>query len=111
MFRSYDKEGIVVIVPEGELDVTNSSQFKEKVLSEYVEAGKPNIVIDMSYVGYMDSSALGAIISIFKHAKMNGGGVAIAGLVDPVRRLFSLTALDKVIPIYSNVEEALEKMK
>ncbi len=110
MFRAYEREGVIVIVPDGELDVTNSMQFKEKILSEYIDQGKTKIVLDMSNVGYMDSSALGVIISIFRHAKMSGGGFAIAGLVDSVRRLFSLTALDKVIPIFSTVEEAVEKI-
>jgi len=111
MFKAYEKEGVVVIVPEGELDVTNSMQFKEKVLSEYISAGKPTIVLDMANVGYMDSSALGVIISLFKNARMNGGGMAIVNLEDPVRRLFSLTGLDKVVPIYFSVNEAVKKLK
>ncbi len=111
MFRSYEKSGVVIIVPEGELDVTNSAEFKDKIIEEFINKGKSKIVIDMSNVGYMDSSALGVIISIFKNSRMNGGGTALVGLVDAVRRLFSITALDKVVPIYDTVEEAVSKLK
>ncbi len=111
MFRSYDLEGVTVIVPEGELDVTNSMEFKNRVLDDFVNSGKTRIILDMSNVGYMDSSALGIIISLFKNCRMNGGSLALAGLVDSVRRLFSITALDKVVPIYESVEEAVKKMK
>ncbi|MCD6450720.1 MAG: STAS domain-containing protein [Thermotogaceae bacterium] len=111
MFRAYEEEGIVIIVPDGELDVTNSTQFKEKVLNEYISSGKSRIIFDMSNVGYMDSSGLGAIISILKNARMNGGGVVVANLEDSIKRLFSITSLDKIVPIYSSVNEALEKLK
>ncbi len=111
MFKSYEKEGVVVIVPEGELDVTNSTAFRNKVVEEFIENGKVNIVIDMSGVGYMDSSALGTVISLYKNCRMNGGSLAIAGLMDTVRRLFSITALDKVVPIYPTVEDAIKNMR
>ncbi len=111
MFKAYDVEGVTVVVPEGELDVTNSMEFKNKILDEIVSSGKTKIVIDMSSVGYMDSSALGTIISLFKNTRMNGGALALAGLVDSVRRLFSITALDKVVPIYNSVDEAIKKIR
>ncbi len=111
MFKSYDVDGVTVIVPEGELDVTNSAQFRDRVLEEFVSAGKTKIVLDMSNVGYMDSSALGTIISLFKNCKMNGGSLALASLVDSVRRLFTITALDKVVPIYDTVDQAVSKLK
>ena len=111
MFKTYEREGVVIIVPEGELDVTNSGQFKDKVINEFVSQGRSKIVIDMSNVGYMDSSALGVIISIFKNTRMNGGGMALVGLVDSVRRLFAITALDKVVPIYDSIEQAISKLK
>ena len=111
MFRSYEKENVVIVIPEGEIDVTNSAIFKSKIMEEFIDKGKVNIVLDMSNVGYMDSSALGIIISLYKACRMNGGGFAIAGLVDTVKRLFSMTSLDKVIPIYPTVEDAVKRMK
>jgi anti-sigma B factor antagonist len=111
VYRSYEKDDFIIIIPEGEIDVTNSTEFKNRILEEFVEKGKSNIIVDMSNVGYMDSSALGTIISLYKNCRMNGGGLAIAGLVDSVRRLFSITALDKVIPIYETIDDAIKHMK
>jgi len=111
VYRAYEKSGVVVIIPEGELDVTNSNTFKNRITEEFLDKGKVNIVIDMSNVGYMDSSALGTIISLYKNCRMNGGSFAIAGLIDTVRRLFSITALDKVVPIYDTVEDAIKSMR
>ncbi len=111
MFKAYDVEGFTVVVPEGELDVTNSMEFRNRVVDDIIGSGKTKLIVDMSNVGYMDSSALGTIISLFKNCRMNGGTLALAGLVDSVRRLFSITALDKVVPIYDSVDEAIKKMK
>ncbi len=111
MYKSYEKENVVVIIPGGELDVTNSMSFKNEIVSKFIDDGKVNIVLDMSGVAYMDSSALGAIISLYKRCRMNGGSFAIAGLVDSVKRLFSITALDKVVPIYSTVDDAVKRMR
>ncbi len=111
MYRSYEKGNVVVIIPQGELDVTNSTNFKNAISSEFIDKGKVNIVLDMSGVSYMDSSALGTIISLYKSCRMNGGSFAIAGLVDSVRRLFAITALDKVVPIFDTVDDAIKRMR
>lgn len=111
MYRSYEKDDVVVIIPQGELDVTNSNSFKNDIAKEFIDKGKVNIVLDMSGVSYMDSSALGTIISLYKSCRMSGGSFALAGLVDSVRRLFAITALDKVVPIFNTVDDAIKKMR
>lgn len=70
-----------------------------------IEQGVPLVLLDLSPVGFMDSSGLGAIVTCLK-AQRTRGKMAICGVRESVASLFQLTRMDKVVDLYSTVEEA-----
>jgi anti-sigma B factor antagonist len=63
------------------------------------------LVLDLSRVSFMDSTGLGALVSLLKMLGGNGA-MAVAGAQPPVRKLFEMTRLDSLFRLTPNVEEA-----
>jgi len=99
-------EGIAIIRPdEKHIDGYMAVDFKSK-LNEIIQNGGEKIVIDLSSLEFIDSSGLGAMVSVFKKKGMSGK-VKLCGVKNGVRSILELTRLDKVFPIYHSVKEAV----
>ncbi|NLI66173.1 MAG: STAS domain-containing protein, partial [Tissierellia bacterium] len=59
-----DKE-VLVVKPEGDVDIYTSIKFKNEVVSSFEERNV-DILIDGSKLEYLDSTGLGALISLLK---------------------------------------------
>lgn len=100
-----DRDSLVIEV-DGQLVVTNRQEFKQVVLDE-VERGARSIVVDFSKSAYIDSSGLGALVSLGKRIREGGGDLRLAGLNDDLRTLFELTRLDALFPLFATRADAL----
>ena len=80
----------------GEIDISNAQHLKKELESAYA-LNKADIIANISELSYIDSTGLGAIISVY--GKMKNGGHRIV-LVEPkenVKKLLNITSLDKVL--------------
>ena len=101
------KDGdIPVIELEGEVDAYTAGRFRE-VMLEQIDDGKANLVISMAKVEYIDSSGLGALVGGLKRASERDGRIVIVCPGMQVRKVFEITGLEKVFPIFDAEEEAL----
>ncbi|HTL04415.1 MAG TPA: STAS domain-containing protein [Gemmatimonadales bacterium] len=98
--------GIAVVKVEGQLIVGNRQELKTLV-QEGLDHGERKFLIDCSQTGYIDSSGLGALVSLAKKVRDLGGELRIAGLNDDLRSLFELTKLDTLFHISPTADEAL----
>jgi anti-sigma B factor antagonist len=98
--------GVVVVQVEGQLIVGNRHELKDLVQAA-LEKGERRLLIDFSRTGYIDSSGLGALVSISKRIREKGGELRLAGLNDDLRSLFELTKLDTLFAITETPEQAL----
>jgi len=100
------KNGVVVISPDGELDIYNSHALKQVVVQE-IAMGSRKLLIDMARVDHMDSTALGVLVSSFKAARLQNARFKLTSLSGPVQRLMHLTRLTKFFEIHGSADEAL----
>ena len=105
-FTQTTNKGIVLVRAEGQLIVGNRQELKNLV-TERLEAGERRFVLDFSRTGYIDSSGLGALVTISKQVREQGGEMRLAGLNDDLRTLFELTKLDTLFAISNSAEQAL----
>ena len=92
-------------------EVEASAGISEKSNSRLLEiiAHKPEkMSIDMESVDFIDSAFLGVLVSVFKTAKSEGIDIALFSLRSNVKAVFSLTRLDRLIPIYPD-RKAVER--
>jgi anti-sigma B factor antagonist len=98
--------GVTVVQVDGQLIVGNRHELKDLVQAT-LDRGDRRLLIDFSRTGYIDSSGLGALVSISKRIREMGGELRLAGLNDDLRSLFELTKLDTLFTISETPEQAL----
>ena len=99
----------MVVEVAGDLDMATSPQLREG-LQRVLDAGTRNVVVDLAGVGFMDSSALGAVVVMFKAARERGGRLCLAAVQPPVRGLLAATSVDQAIGVYDTVLAAEASM-
>lgn len=95
---------VKVIEPSGILDGTKANQFRQEI-SDAVEAGAENILVDFKNITFMDSSGLGALVVALKMVRAKGGKLFLCSLNNQVQMLLDLTSMNKVFQIYSDRDE------
>ena len=104
--KSSNGAGVTIVRIDGQLIVGNRQELKT-LIQEGLDRGERKFMIDCSETGYIDSSGLGALVSLSKKVRELGGELRIAGLNEDLRSLFELTKLDTLFHISPTAEEAL----
>jgi anti-sigma B factor antagonist len=104
--QSRDGGGVTVVKVDGQLIVGNRQELKDLVFAA-LDKGERRILIDFSQTGYIDSSGLGALVSISKRVREAGGELRLSGLNEDLRSLFELTKLDTLFAIAETPQQAL----
>ena len=104
--KSTNPAGVAILRIEGQLIVGNRQELKTLV-QEGLDRGDRKFLIDCSATGYIDSSGLGALVTLSKKVREVQGELRIAGLNDDLRALFELTKLDSLFLISPTAEDAL----
>jgi anti-anti-sigma factor len=95
---------------DGEVIFDNSNQLKEEAKERLKRKEEVNnLIIDLSQVPYLDSSGVGVLLSLFKFMRMRDGNLAIAGSNEKIRRVFEVTKMTEIIPVYNSLEEAINQ--
>ena len=94
-----------VVKLSGEADVTVSGRLRD-VLDAEVSRYPGWLIIDLSALRFIDSSALHVILAAGKALAAGGGAVALAGPQRPVRAVLRLTQADQVLAVYPSVADA-----
>ena len=96
---------VTVLAVEGELDLATSPNLKWALL-EALHSGRPKLVVDLAAVSFMDSTALGVLVSIARGLE-HDQRIALAGVQPDVRRVLEITGLEDAFATYATVDEAL----
>ena len=96
-----------VLIVSGEVDIFTAPQLKERLVEQF-DAGVTRLVVDLTAVTFIDSTALGVLIGGVR--RVNGAGGVMALVVDsrPVERVLGITGLDRVFSMYHTRAEALD---
>lgn len=101
--------GAVTLVrpAEARLDALGAVAFKDR-MKAVIEAAPGRVVLDLSGVGFIDSSGLGAVVAARRFLR-EGQAMDLAGLTGPVARVFRLTRMDMLFAIHPEVADALRE--
>lgn len=92
------------------LDFRNAAEFKT-VSKEQVDSGIHNFILDFSESGMLDSTGIGAILSLYRLVAPKEGQIFFAPVSKPTQVVVQLTKLHRVFPQFSSVEKALSNIK
>ncbi len=96
-----------VISLAGEVDLYTAPEFKQQLL-EVINQGAKDVVVDFSNTTFIDSTTLGVLVGGVKRLRPNGGQLALVCADRNITKIFEITGLDRVFPIHSSREEALQ---
>ncbi|QKG85450.1 STAS domain-containing protein [Kroppenstedtia pulmonis] len=85
------------LIVSGEVDVFTAPQLREKLMPLCREYSA--VYLDLSQVGYMDSTGLGVLIGAYKALRAQGGRLVLVGLNPRLNRLLKITGLTEIIDI------------
>ena len=78
-----EKEKILVIRFKGKLDAISSPQMEDK-LSELMNSGQINIIINLEKIDYLSSAGIRMLLIIFKKIRSLGGNFVLCSVTEPV---------------------------
>ncbi|MGC4745545.1 STAS domain-containing protein [Micromonospora sp. DT201] len=96
-----------VVEVAGDLDMSTTPELRDQ-LRKLVDSDTPVVVVDLTGVGFMDSSGLGVLVVAYKDLRERDGWLALAGVSQPVRTVLSITSVDRVIGVFDTVHDAEE---
>jgi len=95
----------VVAAPE-EIDIANAGRLRA-ALGRAAGDGPGTLVVDLTRTRFSDSAAIHALVDAHKQARAAGGQVLLAVSGGAVPRIFEITGIDRVLPRFPSVAEAL----
>ena len=104
-----ETKGALVVHLKGELDQHSAVNLRIN-LDKKIMDGASHLIFDLSELEFMDSSGIGIIIGRYKNITALGGTASVAGAKPHVEKILRMAALDRIIPIYSEVEGALLRL-
>jgi anti-sigma B factor antagonist len=95
-FTRTDEGTSTTLKIDGSLDAISTPELRSAIDLLVAEKRKA-IVVDLSALRLIDSSGVGAIVSLYKRTRAHGGKVSVTGLRDQPLAIFKLLRLDKVL--------------
>lgn len=103
-------EGIDIVALSGRLVMADVPEVRQRLL-QIVEQGNGKLVLNLEGVGFMDSSGLSVLVSVFKAARLKNGEVVLLRLTPTVRSLIELTRLQQIFEIFEDEAAALARLR
>jgi len=98
--------GVPVVTTPEEIDITNAPGLRTALL-DAAAPGRGPVVVDMSRTHFCDSAGLHVLIRAHKQARAEGDDVLVVISATAVLRVFAISGLDRIMPNFSTLEEAL----
>ncbi len=90
----------------GELDALSAPELRP-TLDLIVDEQKREITVDLSELRLIDSSGVGALVSLYKRVRANGGSVRFVGVTAQPLVIFKLLRLDIVFGLAKDGSDAV----
>ena len=97
-----------MIVVSGEVDISSVPALRDAIFP-WVEAQLALLVVDLSEVSFLDSTALNALVAFHKRFESYDGELRIVAGHPMVRRLFAVTGVDQEFTLFDTVQDAVAR--
>jgi anti-anti-sigma factor len=101
-------DGTAVAVVCGDLDLGIAREFPEWVKGHLPDGWARRLVVDLTEMGYMDSSGLAALLAVWRQVQDGGGSVVIVAPGDALFQRFEIRGVTGILSIAGSRGEAVE---
>jgi len=89
-------DGRATIAARGSIDLHSSEELRAR-LTELVDAGEREVVVDLTAVDFCDSSGLNVLVRAYKHARAQNATLVVTGAYGRVENVLRTTGLDRFL--------------
>ncbi|MDS1271666.1 STAS domain-containing protein [Lipingzhangella sp. LS1_29] len=90
-----------IVAIHGEIDLYTAPHLHNELKSA-LDAGARRLVIDLSRVGFCDSTGMNVLLSVMRQAREQDGDLELAGPTPAVLKILSVTGLDTVFTVHDS---------
>lgn len=94
---------------KGDVDLNNSPDLRTALLNLLKDHSPKRLILNLSGVSYMDSSAIAVLVESLQKVRKTGGKVYLTGLQTRVKGLLEIARLDQIFVIAKDDAEAATK--
>jgi anti-sigma B factor antagonist len=105
-FETKEIYNALVITVKGRLMGGPEAENFHTILQKSIDDNIKNIIVDLSDIGFVNSSGIGILVRGFNRMKNEGGNLKLAGLSEKVSGVLAITKLNNVLEQYNTVDEA-----
>ncbi|MGA9118765.1 MAG: STAS domain-containing protein [Bacteroidota bacterium] len=103
--------GIGLIEPKGNLVGGDETVELRQAVAGFVERDYQKLIIDLSKVNYLNSTAIGVLVASHASYSRKGWQIKLCGLNANINNVFVITKLTLVFDVYESREDALKSFK
>ena len=107
-FNQSMHDDLMVLSVSGNLDSLTVPDIRPEI-EKIVASGVRKVALEMSSLEVIDSSGIGAIVSLFKRVRSLGGDVKIVGVRGQPREILRLLGLERAFDIVATLDEAAKR--
>jgi anti-sigma B factor antagonist len=100
-------EAAVITLPD-EIDISNSDQVRDELLS-LLNRGPAVMIVDMAETTFCDSAGVNALVRAHKRASANDAEIRLVVASLGVQRVLAITGVDRLISVYPSVAASLDR--
>jgi anti-sigma B factor antagonist len=104
--KSRQEGNVTVLNLQGRLDLASGSVLKEEIKRLFAQQ-RNSVHLNLADVEFINSSGLGALVSIMKEVRLQKGRLTLSNLASYVQEIFDITQLSHIFEIFATEQEAL----
>lgn len=100
-------DGVVVVAPSGELDMSNA-EVLEEAIEQARRTATTNLILDLRGLSFMDSSGLRLLLDTWNKSQLADRRMSVCvAKTGLVRRVLEISGCDTILPVVADLDEAL----
>ena len=105
------ENGIGLVEPKGNLVGGDETVEIRQAVAGFIDRGDQKLIVDLSKVNYINSTAIGVLVSAHTSYARKGWQIKLCGLNANINNVFVITKLTLVFDVYDTREEAIKSFK
>ncbi len=98
--------GTAVVTISGRLSMGGETERLDATVKGLLLKDTKKFVLDITGLEYLDSSGIGMVVSCLTNVKKAGGELCVAGANPRIKRIFNMTGVESMMPMFATLTEA-----
>ncbi len=95
----------------GSIDGEGREYLAQEINNLFEKHDVDKCIMDFTKVTYIGSIGIGNILQIYKRFESSNAKFCMLNILPPLRRVFRITQLDKIIPIFDSKKDAIKYLR